>query len=227
MKLKYITLVSFVLFVGSFVLLAFWNPFANISSPLAGTIGGEQMQKIGTIPEIPKNELTIEAIAKHATPSDCYLIVNGDVYNVSSYINQHPGGVRNITSRCGTEASKAFSAIHSNFAWNLLKKYYIGNVATAGSTNNVSDANIDTTSPNILENINSMLQGEYKGAEIIEVKPKKDFYVAKIIKDNKLYEIHINEKGEIIKEEIENDELDWSNWDEDEESELGEEYEDD
>ena len=70
--------------------------------------------------------LTRAVVARHATANDCYLIINNKVYNVTSYIGQHPGGVRNITSYCGQEATGIFAAIHSNFAWDLLSQYYIG-----------------------------------------------------------------------------------------------------
>jgi len=70
--------------------------------------------------------LTYAEVAKHNTPSNCYLTIKGVVYNVSSYINKHPGGSNAITSNCGKEASGLFASIHSNFAWNLLSGYKIG-----------------------------------------------------------------------------------------------------
>jgi cytochrome b involved in lipid metabolism len=75
-----------------------------------------------------KNKLNITEISKHSTPNDCYLIVKNKVYDVSSYINKHPGGQKNITNHCGGEETRLFSDIHSNFAWDLLKKYYIGDL---------------------------------------------------------------------------------------------------
>ncbi|MBU2566598.1 hypothetical protein KKG46_03500 [Patescibacteria group bacterium] len=79
--------------------------------------------------ENPKiNNFTTAEVATHNSKNDCYLIVNSQVYDVSSYINKHPGGVRKIVERCGQESSQAFATIHSNFAWNLLKDYYIGDL---------------------------------------------------------------------------------------------------
>ncbi|MFA6534488.1 MAG: cytochrome b5 domain-containing protein [Patescibacteria group bacterium] len=73
-----------------------------------------------------KSVLNKVEVAKHNSLSDCYLIVSGKVYNVSSYINQHPGGRQNITNNCGQEVSGIFAASHSNFAWDLLARYYLG-----------------------------------------------------------------------------------------------------
>jgi hypothetical protein len=66
-----------------------------------------------------------------------------------------------------------------------------------------------------LATIETALLAEYPGAEIVNVKPKSDFYVAKLIYKSSLYEIHIDGLGEILSEEIENDEYDWSEWDTD------------
>ncbi|MFA6422029.1 MAG: cytochrome b5 domain-containing protein [Candidatus Buchananbacteria bacterium] len=78
----------------------------------------------------PKSQPALNAteISKHSSANDCYLIVKNKVYNVSSYIGSHPGGRNKITSNCGTEVTGIFAQIHSNFAWNLLNKYYIGDV---------------------------------------------------------------------------------------------------
>lgn len=70
---------------------------------------------------------TATEVAKHNTPNDCYLIVKGKVYDVSNFLD-HPGGQNAIDSRCGQEATQIFTQIHSNFAWNLLKDYYVGDL---------------------------------------------------------------------------------------------------
>lgn len=80
--------------------------------------------------------LTVQQVAAHSTPGDCYIIVSKKVYNVSSYINQHPGGASNITSRCGQEVTGIFASIHSNFAWDLLSKYFVANLAGAAVASN-------------------------------------------------------------------------------------------
>ncbi|MDO8668665.1 MAG: cytochrome b5-like heme/steroid binding domain-containing protein [Candidatus Buchananbacteria bacterium] len=77
-----------------------------------------------------KISLTAQEVAKHSAPEDCYLIVNQKVYDVSSFVNQHPGDRRNIEGNCGREVTGLFASIHSNFAWDLLKKYEIGNLIT-------------------------------------------------------------------------------------------------
>lgn len=77
----------------------------------------------------PKPQYTTASVAKHNTRNDCYLIINNNVYSVSSYISSHPGGTENITDVCGQEVTGIFADIHSNKAWDLLKKYKIGTIS--------------------------------------------------------------------------------------------------
>ncbi len=69
---------------------------------------------------------TLADISSHNIRSNCYLAINNNVYDVSSYISFHPGGSSSITSNCGKEVTGIFSRIHSNRAWDLLAKYKIG-----------------------------------------------------------------------------------------------------
>lgn len=51
-------------------------------------------------------------VATHNTSSNCWTIVNGNVYNLTSYVTQHPGGQRRISSICGIDGSMAFDNQH-------------------------------------------------------------------------------------------------------------------
>lgn len=73
-------------------------------------------------------------IATHNTVSNCWLLMNGKVYNVTNYISSHPGGSSVINSNCGKDATQAFAAIgHSNTAKNLLTQYLIGYLLSANT----------------------------------------------------------------------------------------------
>ncbi|MGI9118235.1 MAG: cytochrome b5 domain-containing protein [Minisyncoccia bacterium] len=55
---------------------------------------------------------TMSDVSTHATSSSCWTAVNGSVYDVTSWVNQHPGGARAILGMCGKDASSAFNGQH-------------------------------------------------------------------------------------------------------------------
>jgi cytochrome b involved in lipid metabolism len=71
---------------------------------------------------------TIEEVSQHASKSNCWMIINGNVYNVTEYIlsGQHKPV---IIDGCGIDATSLFDEVKKHTgtkAQNLLKKYYIG-----------------------------------------------------------------------------------------------------
>jgi cytochrome b involved in lipid metabolism len=55
-------------------------------------------------------------VATHRTADDCWAIINGGVYDLTSWISRHPGGARAIEGLCGKDGSAAFNAQHGGGA---------------------------------------------------------------------------------------------------------------
>lgn len=55
---------------------------------------------------------TAADVAKHNTDADCWSSINGNVYNLSAWIAEHPGGERGILRLCGKDGSSAFNGQH-------------------------------------------------------------------------------------------------------------------
>jgi cytochrome b involved in lipid metabolism len=79
---------------------------------------------------------TMNEIAKHATAEDCWLLIDGQVYDVTSFIasGKHAGGEAIITG-CGIDATKLFNTRpmgsgtpHSDKARSFLPSFYIGDL---------------------------------------------------------------------------------------------------
>lgn len=75
--------------------------------------------------------ITIAELAVHASSTDCWLAIDGNAYDVTNYLGDHPGGSRTITPWCGKEASTAFATEdgrgeHSSDAYALLADYLLG-----------------------------------------------------------------------------------------------------
>ena len=53
--------------------------------------------------------LTWEEIAKHNTPEDVWVVIEGSVYNPTAYLDDHPGGPVVLRSRAGRDATRDFN----------------------------------------------------------------------------------------------------------------------
>mmetsp|Transcript_5493 Transcript_5493/g.9319 ORF Transcript_5493/g.9319 Transcript_5493/m.9319 type:complete len:86 (-) Transcript_5493:80-337(-) len=72
-------------------------------------------------------EYEMAEISKHKSCTDCWLVIEGHVYNVTEYVFDHPGGEDMMVDNTGKDATSDYEdAEHSKKARNLLKKYLIG-----------------------------------------------------------------------------------------------------
>jgi len=81
---------------------------------------------------IPRDDITAQEVAAHSTAADGWVILRGKVYDVSEYINYHPGGVSILRQCLGRDATKLFNRYHPRI--NLDR--YLGSclVGTLGSS---------------------------------------------------------------------------------------------
>lgn len=78
--------------------------------------------------------ITAEDVKKHASESDCWVIVQDKVYNVTSLLGTHTGGKDKILPRCGTDATTTFATRggkgeHPDQAKEKLATYFVGDLA--------------------------------------------------------------------------------------------------
>lgn len=59
---------------------------------------------------------TSAQVATHASEASCWTSINGNVYDVTSWISKHPGGKRAILSLCGHDGTAAFEGQHGGQA---------------------------------------------------------------------------------------------------------------
>jgi len=55
---------------------------------------------------------TMEKVKANASATSCWTVIKGNVYDLTAWINQHPGGSSSIKSLCGIDGSAAFAAQH-------------------------------------------------------------------------------------------------------------------
>ena len=71
---------------------------------------------------------TMAQVKTHNSTKSCWAVVSGKVYDLTAWINNHPGGPGPILSLCGTDGTALFSAQHGGQARpaSELKSFYIG-----------------------------------------------------------------------------------------------------
>ena len=89
--------------------------------------GPKPINPAGTI------NLSNSEIKTHNLKSDCWSIVNGNVYNLTTYVQRHPGGASVIANICGKDGSKAFLNQHNTKSKpnNVLSSFLLGPVGAS------------------------------------------------------------------------------------------------
>jgi len=64
------------------------------------------------VPVIVSKEYTLDDVAKHNTEKDCWVVVNGQVLDVTNFLPEHPGGKKSILLFAGKDASEEFNMLH-------------------------------------------------------------------------------------------------------------------
>ena len=80
--------------------------------------------------------LTLDEVKKHNSADDCWSIIDGNVYDLTNWVNSHPGGSSRITSICGKDGSSNFLGQHSNSnsAKSQLNRFELGKLVVAATT---------------------------------------------------------------------------------------------
>ena len=55
---------------------------------------------------------TMADVHARDTQDSCWTAISGEVYDLTEWIEQHPGGARAIVNLCGTDGTAAFEAQH-------------------------------------------------------------------------------------------------------------------
>lgn len=77
------------------------------------------------------SKYTTSSVASHSSASSCWSIISSKVYDLTSYINQHPGGSEQILAICGKDGTSLFDSQHMGNAKvaNMLANFYLGDLS--------------------------------------------------------------------------------------------------
>jgi len=112
--------------------------------------------------QLGSNQLSLKSysrdeVAKHNKSEDCWVIIRDSVYDVTQFLNDHPGGADSIMIYAGGDATEQFELMHAD---SILKKYgpelIIGKLSgnktsniRQNSTSNTQDAKDKPRGPNV------------------------------------------------------------------------------
>lgn len=68
-----------------------------------------------TKPATTSDTYTMADVATHSVASNCWSVVNGSVYDLTTWVTRHPGGSGAIINMCGKDGSNAFNRQHGSF----------------------------------------------------------------------------------------------------------------
>ncbi|KAG2060213.1 cytochrome b5 [Suillus hirtellus] len=78
--------------------------------------------------------VTYEELKAHSTKDDLYVLIHGEVYDVTKFIDEHPGGDDVILAEAGKDATQAFEDVgHSDEARDLLPPLLVGSFEKDGA----------------------------------------------------------------------------------------------
>lgn len=105
---------------------------------LAGRLAGPLLQEAPPVAQPPalpaERPLSLADVAAHGVPEDCWMAIDGQVYDLGAYLPEHPSRPAIINPWCGREASQAYHTKgkgrpHSAEADQLLATFRIGRLA--------------------------------------------------------------------------------------------------
>ena len=75
-----------------------------------------------------KKLVTFEELQNHRSRDDCWVLIHGKVYDMSDFIQKHPGGQKFILQNAGFDGSAQYDdAYHTDEQQEQLQKFLVGN----------------------------------------------------------------------------------------------------
>ena len=107
--------------------IAFWSSIATLLAVQA--VATDQ-----TPAAVAGEALSLEQLAAHDREDDCWMAIEGKVYDLTAYLPNHPTPAAILVPWCGREATegmrtKGYGRDHSPAAWGMLDEYLIGTLA--------------------------------------------------------------------------------------------------
>lgn len=123
------SIVAVILLAGAGWYYTNFNKYAPESYVTENENGTSTTINTSTGTETPGSPTITKAeVSAHKDAASCYSIISGSVYDLTMWVNMHPGGKGPILSLCGTDGTDRFMNKHKGAAryMTILARYKIG-----------------------------------------------------------------------------------------------------
>ena len=101
------------------------------ASTTSDAASGATAEKEEETPKKTLRQFTPAEVAKHTKKGDCWVVLNNEVYDVTEFLPDHPGGKNAILLYGGKDATKEFNMLHKpEIIEKYGKQYHIGTLVT-------------------------------------------------------------------------------------------------
>ncbi|XP_072135916.1 cytochrome b5 type B isoform X2 [Mobula birostris] len=105
---------------------------------------GEQDNNVDAKAEV--KYYSMEEVKTHNKSKSTWLVIHDKVYDVSKFLEEHPGGEEVLFEQAGGDATESFEDVgHSSDAREMLKQYFIGELDLADRKDDSKDVLITTS----------------------------------------------------------------------------------
>lgn len=88
------------------------SPSAAVTSATPSAAASSASSSASPSASSTAEALTMANVSTHNSATSCWTVINGNVYDLTSWIKQHPGGSSVILNLCGKDGTAAFTAEH-------------------------------------------------------------------------------------------------------------------
>lgn len=106
-------------------------PYATPTTSAGSESINPAASSTGTVSPVPPSGITMAQVRTHNSRTSCWAVISGSVYDLTSWIPNHPGGEQNILQLCGTDGTAKFNGQHGgdSRAKSVLSGFKIGALA--------------------------------------------------------------------------------------------------
>lgn len=89
----------------------YWHSLKIEDQPIVGD--GETNPSTSDKKGSPSLKISMGELSRHNSATDCWVAIDGKVYDFTDFLSEHPPGPDSIVNLAGTDGSKAFYDAHS------------------------------------------------------------------------------------------------------------------